>query len=234
MTLPIMTDTGPVMEFSGVSKIYPLDSGNVTALMDISLQVLSGEFIAIMGPSGSGKSTLLNMMGCLDVPSKGEVWIRGRSIRSLSDDQLTSLRRDEIGFIFQQFNLIPLLNALENVRYPLILKNGMTASKERCQEVLTAVDLVPSLWNHRPNQLSGGQQQRVAIARALVNDPAILLCDEPTGNLDTKTGHAIMALLEQLCHDEGKTIIMVTHDPRTAEYADRVIQIEDGRIREDT
>lgn len=234
MTLPIMTDTGPVMEFSGVSKIYPLDSGNVTALMDISLQVLSGEFIAIMGPSGSGKSTLLNMMGCLDVPSKGEVYIRGRSIRSLSDDQLTSLRRDELGFIFQQFNLIPLLNALENVRYPLILKNGMTASKERCQEVLAAVGLVPSLWNHRPNQLSGGQQQRVAIARALVNDPAILLCDEPTGNLDTKTGHAIMALLEQLCHDEGKTIIMVTHDPRTAEYADRVIQIEDGRIREDT
>lgn len=234
MTLPIMTATGPVMEFSGVSKIYPLDSGNVTALTDISLQVLSGDFIAIMGPSGSGKSTLLNMMGCLDVPSRGEVYIRGRSIRSLSDDQLTSLRRDELGFIFQQFNLIPLLNALENVRYPLILKNGMTASRERCQDVLTAVGLVPALWNHRPNQLSGGQQQRVAIARALVNDPAILLCDEPTGNLDTKTGHAIMALLEQLCHDEGKTIIMVTHDPRTAEFADRVIQIEDGRIREDT
>ncbi|MDD1728627.1 MAG: ABC transporter ATP-binding protein [Methanospirillum sp.] len=233
MTLPIMTDTGPVMEFSGVSKIYPLASGNVTALLDISLQVLPGEFIAIMGPSGSGKSTLLNMMGCLDVPSKGEVYIRGRSIRSLSDDQQTTLRRDELGFIFQQFNLIPLLNALENVRYPLILKNGMTASRERCQEVLAAVGLVPTLWYHRPTQLSGGQQQRVAIARALVNDPAILLCDEPTGNLDTKTGQAIMALLEQLCHDEGKTIIMVTHDPRTAEYADRVIQIEDGRIREE-
>ena len=233
MTLPNMTDTEPVMEFSGVSKIYPLDSGNVTALVDISLQVLVGEFIAIMGPSGSGKSTLLNMMGCLDVPSKGEVYIRGRSIRSLSDDQLTTLRRDELGFIFQQFNLIPLLNALENVRYPLILKNGMTASRERCQDVLTAVDLVPTLWYHRPNQLSGGQQQRVAIARALVNDPSILLCDEPTGNLDTKTGQAIMALLERLCHDEGKTIIMVTHDPRTAEYADRVIRIEDGRIREE-
>ncbi|PKL59603.1 MAG: lipoprotein-releasing system ATP-binding protein LolD [Methanomicrobiales archaeon HGW-Methanomicrobiales-4] len=229
-----MTDTGPVMEFSGVSKIYPLDSENVTALSDISLQVLPGEFIAIMGPSGSGKSTLLNMMGCLDLPTKGEVSIRGRSIRSLSDDQLTNLRRDEIGFIFQQFNLIPLLNALENVRYPLILKNGMTASKERCQEVLAAVGLVSTLWHHRPNQLSGGQQQRVAIARALVNNPAILLCDEPTGNLDTKTGHAIMALLEHLCHDEGKTIIMVTHDTRTAEYADRVIQIEDGRIREET
>jgi len=234
MTLPIMAETGPVMEFSGVSKIYPLSSGNVTALSDISMEILSGEFIAIMGPSGSGKSTLLNMMGCLDVPSKGEVFIRGRSIKTLSDDQLTTLRRDEIGFIFQQFNLIPLLNALENVRYPLILKTGMGASRQRCEEVLTAVGLIPDLWHHRPNQLSGGQQQRVAIARSLVNNPAILLCDEPTGNLDTKTGQAIMALLERLCHEEKKTIIMVTHDPRTAEYADRVIRIEDGRITEDT
>lgn len=233
MTMPVMTDTEPVMEFIGVSKIYPLSSENVTALSDISLKVFSGEFIAIMGPSGSGKSTLLNMMGCLDVPSKGDVYIRGRSIKSLSDDQLTTLRRDELGFIFQQFNLIPLLNALENVRYPLILKNGMTASRERCQEILSAVGLAPSLWNHRPNQLSGGQQQRVAIARSLVNNPAILLCDEPTGNLDTKTGQAIMALLERLCHDEGKTIIMVTHDPKTAEYAHRVIRIEDGHIMEE-
>ncbi|PWR74521.1 lipoprotein-releasing system ATP-binding protein LolD [Methanospirillum lacunae] len=229
-----MTDTEPVMEFIGVSKIYPLSSENVTALSDISLKVFSGEFIAIMGPSGSGKSTLLNMMGCLDVPSKGDVYIRGRSIKSLSDDQLTTLRRDELGFIFQQFNLIPLLNALENVRYPLILKNGMTASRERCQEILSAVGLAPALWNHRPNQLSGGQQQRVAIARSLINNPAILLCDEPTGNLDTKTGQAIMALLERLCHDEGKTIIMVTHDPKTAEYAHRVIRIEDGHIQEET
>jgi putative ABC transport system ATP-binding protein len=187
-----------------------------------------------MGPSGSGKSTLLNMMGCLDVPSKGDVFIRGHNIKTLSDDQLTTLRRDELGFIFQQFNLIPLLNALENVRYPLILKNGMSASRERCQEILSAVGLLPTLWDHRPNQLSGGQQQRVAIARSLVNNPAILLCDEPTGNLDTKTGQAIMALLERLCHDEGKTIIMVTHDPKTAEYADRVIRIEDGRIQEET
>lgn len=233
MTLPVtMTDTEPLMEFSGVTKIYPLSSGDVTALSDISLKVQPGEFIAIMGPSGSGKSTLLNMMGCLDVPSRGEVYIRGRSIRTLSDDQLTILRRDELGFIFQQFNLIPLLNALENVRYPLILKTGMSASRKRCQEILTAVGLVPELWDHRPNQLSGGQQQRVAIARALVNDPAILLCDEPTGNLDTKTGQAIMALLDRLCREEGKTVIMVTHDPRIAEYARRLIQIEDGRIIE--
>lgn len=234
MTIPGMIDSGPVMEFIGVSKIYPLSSENVTALSDISLQVLPGEFIAIMGPSGSGKSTLLNMMGCLDVPTKGDVFIRGHNIKALSDDQLTTLRRDELGFIFQQFNLIPLLNALENVRYPLILKNGMSASRERCHEVLSAVGLLPTLWDHRPNQLSGGQQQRVAIARSLVNNPAILLCDEPTGNLDTKTGQAIMALLERLCHDEGKTIIMVTHDPKTAEYADRVIRIEDGRIQEET
>lgn len=233
MNMPDMTDSGPVMEFIGVSKIYPLSSENVTALSDISLQVFPGEFIAIMGPSGSGKSTLLNMMGCLDVPTKGDVFIRGHSIKTLSDDQLTTLRRDELGFIFQQFNLIPLLNALENVRYPLILKNGMSASRERCQEILSEVGLLPALWDHRPNQLSGGQQQRVAIARSLINNPAILLCDEPTGNLDTKTGQAIMTLLERLCHDEGKTIIMVTHDPKTAEYADRVIRIEDGRIQEE-
>jgi putative ABC transport system ATP-binding protein len=234
MIMQNMTDSGPVMEFIGVSKVYPLSSENVTALSDISLKVFLGEFIAIMGPSGSGKSTLLNMMGCLDVPTKGDVFIRGHNIKALSDDQLTNLRRDELGFIFQQFNLIPLLNALENVRYPLILKNGMSASRERCQEVLSAVGLLSTLWDHRPNQLSGGQQQRVAIARSLINNPAILLCDEPTGNLDTKTGQAIMALLERLCHDEGKTIIMVTHDPKTAEYADRVIRIEDGRIQEET
>lgn len=223
----------PVIEFRDVTKVYPLDSGDVTALAGVSVQVMAGEFIAIMGPSGSGKSTLLNMMGCLDVPTTGEVSIRGRNIRQMNDDDLTNLRRDELGFIFQQFNLIPLLTAIENVQYPLILKTGTAGCTERCQEVLRAVSLNQELWDHRPNQLSGGQQQRVAIARSLVNNPAILLCDEPTGNLDSKTGKAIMDLLADLCTREGKTVVMVTHDPKIAEYAGRVIYIEDGLIRGD-
>ncbi len=227
---PDIPDNLPVMEFIDVSKVYPIFSGGVTALSGISFSIFEGEFIAIMGPSGSGKSTLLNMMGCLDTPTTGDVFIRGVNIKNFSDDKITDFRRDELGFIFQQFNLIPLLTALENVRYPLILKNGMSASRERCKEVLSSVDLREDLFNHKPSQLSGGQQQRVAIARALVNDPPILLCDEPTGNLDSETGKAIMELLMHLCRDNGKTIIMVTHDPRTAKYADRVIRIEDGRL----
>ena len=223
-----------VIEFRDVTKVYPLPSGDVRALAGVSVQVMAGEFIAIMGPSGSGKSTLLNMMGCLDIPTTGEVSIRGRNIRQMSDDDLTTLRRDELGFIFQQFNLIPLLTAIENVQYPLILKTGSTVCTERCQEVLRSVSLTPDLWDHQPSQLSGGQQQRVAIARSLVNDPDILLCDEPTGNLDTKTGKSIMDLLADLCTNQGKTIVMVTHDPKTAEYAGRIIRIEDGTIRENT
>ena len=224
-------DKEPVIIFSDVTKIYPLGAGDVVALNHLSLEIGRGEFIAIMGPSGSGKSTLLNIIGCLDTPTSGEVIIDGRNIRTMSDDQLTELRRDVLGFIFQQFNLILLLNAFENVQYPLILKTGETGGAQRCGEVLTAVGLTPDLWHHRPGQLSGGQQQRVAIARALVNDPEIMLCDEPTGNLDTKTGTAIMDLLTMLCREQGKTIVMVTHDPRTAEYADRIILIEDGKIR---
>ena len=224
-------DDNQVIVFQDVTKIYPLDAGDVTALDHLSLVIEKGEFIAIMGPSGSGKSTLLNMMGCLDIPTSGDVSIGGKNIRTLNDDQLTELRRDVLGFIFQQFNLIMLLNALENVQYPLILKTGQTGCTDRCRDVLAAVGLGADLWHHRPGQLSGGQQQRVAIARALVNDPAILLCDEPTGNLDTKTGTAIMDLLTQLCREQGKTIVMVTHDPRIAEYADRIILIEDGRIQ---
>jgi putative ABC transport system ATP-binding protein len=183
-----------------------------------------------MGPSGSGKSTLLNLMGCLDTPTSGELCIKGRNIRGMSDEELTVLRRDHIGFIFQVFNLLPLLTALENVQYPLILKTGNRECQDRCLAVLGAMELDESLYSHKPSELSGGQQQRVAIARALVNDPEILLADEPTGNLDSKTGTAIMALLEDLNRNQGKTIIMVTHDPAIARYARRIIRIVDGKI----
>jgi putative ABC transport system ATP-binding protein len=183
-----------------------------------------------MGPSGSGKSTLLNLIGCLDVPTEGDLWINGNHIRELSDEALTLLRRDTIGFIFQQFNLIPLFSVVENVEFPLILKTrANTDRKNRPEQVLREVDLDQKLWTHKPSELSGGQQQRVAIARALINDPDILLCDEPTGNLDTRTGKGIMELLSQM-NSRGKTIIMVTHDPKIAEYAERAIELVDGRI----
>ncbi|MDI6899814.1 MAG: ABC transporter ATP-binding protein [Methanolinea sp.] len=220
----------PVIVFRDVVKIYSLPAGDVVALDHVSITVEPGEFIAIMGPSGSGKSTLLNLMGCLDTPTSGYLEIKDRDIGSMNDDELTMLRRDHIGFIFQQFNLIPLLTALENVQYPLILKTGSRECTARCIDILRAMDLDPSLYTHKPAELSGGQQQRVAIARALVNDPDILLADEPTGNLDTKTGSAIMELLRELNEKRKKTIIMVTHDPNVARYAHRTIRIVDGRI----
>jgi putative ABC transport system ATP-binding protein len=221
---------GALISFHEVSKIYPLPAGDVTALDRVTLDIWEGDFIAIMGPSGSGKSTLLNLMGCLDTPTSGDLCIKGRNIRRMSDEELTTLRRDHIGFIFQQFNLLPLLTALENVQYPIILKTGVRECGSRCREVLEAMDLDETLFSHKPSELSGGQQQRVAIARALVNDPEILLADEPTGNLDSKTGSSIMNLLEDLNQTSRKTIIMVTHDPAIARYARRTIRIVDGRI----
>ncbi len=219
----------PVIRFDDVSKIYPLPGGDVVALDHVSLTVEPGEFIAIMGPSGSGKSTLLNLMGCLDVPTHGRIYINGEEISRMSDDELTRLRRNHIGFIFQQFNLIPLLSAFENVEFPIILTENRSESRERALQVLRSMDLEEGLFAHKPSELSGGQQQRVAIARALVNDPELLLCDEPTGNLDSKTGTAIMDLLRSM-NAEGKTIVMVTHDPKVAGYAHRHIQIVDGRL----
>ena len=219
-----------IIQFRDVTKIYPLPAGDVVALDNVTLEIMPGEFIAIMGPSGSGKSTLLNLMGCLDTPTSGELFIKGRNIASMNDEELTALRRDHIGFIFQQFNLLPLLTALENVQYPLILKRGTKECEDRCLEVLHAMELEKDLYTHKPSELSGGQQQRVAIARALVNDPEILLADEPTGNLDTKTGTSIMELLQDLNTSRGETIIMVTHDPAVAKYAHRKITIVDGRI----
>jgi putative ABC transport system ATP-binding protein len=219
----------PVIQFSDVSKVYPLRAGDVTALSHISFTVERGEFIAIMGPSGSGKSTLLNLMGCLDTPTSGDIAISGVPIRDMSDDQLTDLRRDRIGFIFQYFNLFPLLNVIENVNFPQMMKSGTVVSRDKAAEVLKAVQLEESLFTHTPLELSGGQQQRVAVARALINDPDILLCDEPTGNLDSKTGTSIMQLMTDL-NRKGSTIIVVTHDPNVAKYTNRIIQIVDGRI----
>ena len=219
----------PVIQFSDVSKVYPLRAGDVTALSRISFSVERGEFIAIMGPSGSGKSTLLNLMGCLDSPTSGDIFISGIRIADMTDDELTDLRRDRIGFIFQYFNLFPLLNIIENVTFPQMLKSGHAVDEKKAVEVLKAVSLEERLYTHTPMELSGGQQQRVAIARALINDPDILLCDEPTGNLDSKTGSSIMELMTAL-NRKGATIIVVTHDPTVAEYTERTIRIIDGRI----
>ena len=215
------------IQFEDVVKIYPLKSGDVTALNHISFEVQRGEFISIMGPSGSGKSTLLTLMGCLDKPTSGSISMSGVPIRDMSDIELTSLRRDRIGFIFQYFNLFPLLNVIENVSFPQMLKSGV--NEVRAREVLRAVQLDEELYTHTPMELSGGQQQRVAVARALINDPDILLCDEPTGNLDSKTGASIMELMTEL-NKNGATIIVVTHDTTVANYTNRTIRIVDGCI----
>jgi putative ABC transport system ATP-binding protein len=222
-------DTTPLIRFADVSKVYSLESGDFTALDHISLEIDEGEFVAIMGPSGSGKSTMMNQLGILDVPTSGELFISGRNVAGLTALERTHMRRDMIGYIFQKFYLIPLLSAYENVEYPLILKYKKRDDSGKATSMLEAVGFDDAMSAHRPTQLSGGQQQRVAIARALVNDPKILLCDEPTGNLDRKTGFQIMDILCGL-HREGKTVIIVTHDPKIAEYADRTITLEDGRI----
>ncbi len=221
--------TTPLIRFADVSKVYHLESGDFTALDHISLEIMDNEFVAIMGPSGSGKSTMMNQLGILDVPTAGELFIAERNVASLTALERTHMRRDTIGYIFQKFYLIPLLSAYENVEYPLILKYKKRDESGKAADVLKSVGFDEAMSAHRPNQLSGGQQQRVAIARALVNDPKILLCDEPTGNLDRKTGFQIMDILCGL-HREGKTVILVTHDPKIAEYADRIITLEDGRI----
>lgn len=224
-----MSASVPVVELRDVYKIYPMPAGDVHALNGVTFSVMPGEFVAIMGPSGSGKSTLMNMIGCLDVPTKGGMYIDGRSVNEMTDDELTIHRRDHIGFIFQKFNLIDLLTAYENVEYPMILRYGKRDDTGRPKELLASVGIDEAKMTHTPFELSGGQQQRVAVARALANDPALLLCDEPTGNLDSKMSEQIMALLRDL-NTRGRTIIMVTHDPHTATYADRTIIIRDGEI----
>jgi putative ABC transport system ATP-binding protein len=221
----------PVIELTDVCKVYPLPSGDVVALDHLSIRIDRGEFVAIMGPSGSGKSTLLNQIGGLDVPTSGTLHITGKNIRQMSDTELTDLRLNAIGYIFQKFNLIPLLSAYENVEYPYILKHRSNDETGRVSQLLANVGIDRKLAEHKPAELSGGQQQRVAVARALVNDPDILLCDEPTGNLDTKTGAQIMDMLADLNH-QGRTVIIVTHDPLVGERAERIIRIKDGKVDE--
>ena len=227
---PGMNET-PLIRLTDVSKVYHLESGDFTALNHISLDIKEGEFVALMGPSGSGKSTMMNQLGILDVPTSGDLYIAGKNVAHMTNLERTHMRRDMIGYVFQKFYLIPLLSAFENVEYPLILKYKKRDTTGKADAVLKSVGFDKEMSAHRPTQLSGGEQQRVAIARALVNEPKILLCDEPTGNLDRKTGFQIMDLLVGL-HGEGKTVILVTHDPKIAEYAKRTITLEDGRIVE--
>ena len=204
----------------------------VQALRGINLRIRQNEYVAIMGPSGSGKSTLMNLIGCLDTPSRGHYWLNGQPVSELNDDQLARIRNKEIGFVFQTFNLLARATSLHNVELPLIY-NGTPANEriERARQALTAVGLESRIL-HKPNELSGGQRQRVAIARALINNPSIILADEPTGNLDSRTGQEIMTLFDQL-HAQGNTIVLVTHEPDIAEFAHRVVHIRDGQIFSD-
>ncbi|HMD42960.1 MAG TPA: ABC transporter ATP-binding protein [Candidatus Acidoferrum sp.] len=227
-----LIDSGVVIRTEGLAKVYEMGAEQVHALRGIDLEIRKGEYVAIMGPSGSGKSTLMNLIGCLDSPSSGRYWLAGRLVSELDDDELAYIRNKEIGFVFQTFNLLPRASALHNVELPLIY-NG-TPSEERIEKAklaLQRVDLT-SRMTHKPNELSGGQRQRVAVARALVNDPSIVLADEPTGNLDSKTGEEIMNLFENL-HRQGNTIILVTHEMDVAQHAHRIIFIRDGQIASD-
>jgi len=215
-----------------MSKLYRMGAIEVVALKDVNLEIERGEFVAIIGPSGSGKSTLMNMIGCLDTPTSGEYILDGINVSTLNDNQLAEIRNLKIGFIFQGFNLLPKLNALENVELPLIYRGVPSKERyEKCVEALKMVGLEDRI-HHRPNQLSGGQQQRVAIARAIAGTPPILLADEPTGALDSKSGKEVLEIMDEL-NKRGSTIILITHDMNVASRAKRIIRIMDGQIKED-
>lgn len=221
-----------VIEIDGVTKLYRMGSETIHALRGVALRIRRNEYLAIMGPSGSGKSTLMNMLGCLDTPTDGRYEFNGKNVASMVDDELAEIRNREIGFVFQTFNLLPRSNALQNVELPLIYAGlGRTERLERARQALENVGLGDRMF-HRPNELSGGQRQRVAIARALVNTPSIILADEPTGNLDSKTGEEIMELFERL-YDQGNTIIVVTHEEDIARHARRIVRLRDGLIESD-
>ena len=220
-----------VVEVKDIKKVYKMGEVEVEALRGASLQIARGEVVAIMGPSGSGKSTMMNILGCLDRPTAGEYLLDGQAVDSLNDDQLAAIRNHKVGFVFQSFNLLPRQTALSNVELPLRYAGEISNRRQRSKEALEAVGLGERV-NHRPTELSGGQQQRVAIARAIVNDPAIIMADEPTGNLDSKVGKEILALLLNLNKQRGTTLIIVTHDPTIGEQAQRIIHIRDGVVED--
>ncbi|SRR6056297_228999 len=221
-----------IISLSKISKKYLLGQLEVLALNEVSVQINQNEYVALMGPSGSGKSTMMNILGCLDSPTAGQYMLNGQDVSSMTDSELAETRNREIGFIFQTFNLLPRLSALDNVVLPLIY--GGAKRQERDEKAKDALDLVglQDRMGHKPNELSGGQRQRVAIARAIVTNPAIILADEPTGNLDTKTSIEIMAILEKI-HQRGNTIVLVTHEPDISEHAHRIIRLRDGRVESD-
>ena len=221
-----------IIETHHISRIYRMGNNIVQALQDVSIAIEKGEYVAFMGPSGSGKSTLMNIIGCLDTPSGGSYILNNQLVSEMTENELADVRNKEIGFVFQTFNLLPRASALENVALPLIYAGyGRSERNEKAMEALESVNLADR-FHHKPNELSGGQRQRVAIARALVNNPSIILADEPTGNLDTKTSYDIMGLFQEL-HDRGNTIIMVTHEDDIAHYAHRIIRLRDGLVEWD-
>jgi putative ABC transport system ATP-binding protein len=221
-----------MISVQNLRKTYQMGTQLVHALQSVTLDIHNNEYVALMGPSGSGKSTLMNLLGCLDTPTSGEYYLNGTNVSTMTDDELADVRNKDIGFVFQTFNLLPRLTALENVALPLVYSGlGRTARNEKARKALEAVSLGDRM-THKPNEMSGGQRQRVAIARALVNDPAIILADEPTGNLDTKTSLEIMQIFDEI-HQQGNTIILVTHEEEIAEYAHRVIRLRDGLVETD-
>jgi len=225
-----MADKDTVIRLKNVWKVYSMGDVEVPALRGLELEIKKGEFVAVMGPSGSGKSTAMNMIGCLDIPTKGNIYLEGKDISHLSESDLAQIRGKKIGFIFQQFNLIQTLTALENVMLPMTFQGIPAADrKAKAIELLDLVELGERV-NHKPSELSGGQQQRVAIARALANDPEVILADEPTGNLDSKTGGIVMEFLKKMHNQQCKTIVMVTHDANVAEHAERVELLRDGVV----
>jgi len=222
----------PVIKLENVWKVYQMDKVELVALKGISLEINRGAFVTIMGPSGSGKSTLLNMIGCLDSPTEGKIFLENKDIAILSEDELSQLRGRTIGFIFQEFNLLPNLTAIENVMLPMIFQGiPQEIRKERAKEILASVNLEDRIF-HEPGELSGGERQRVAIARAFANNPEVIIADEPTGNLDSVTGEKIMEVLTNFHKKEGKTVVVVTHDAKIANYAEKTISIQDGKIIE--